>query len=179
MEPFTSTNKAIWEAVMKALRALGVAFLLAVVPLVSFAQQANNKELNPWIDCGIGAMIFDETGWAAAISNVIWDLGTTAVISNVSSQNTCNSKKAKTALYIGTTYANLSEETVKGDGKHLHAMLDIAGCQAAAHDATIEALRSDFARYVRDASYTAKSKAVKAEEFYDMVQKSLQSECRV
>jgi hypothetical protein len=163
---------------MKALRALGITLLLAAVPLASFAQQANRKELNPWIDCGIGAMIFDETGWAAVISNIIWDLGTTAVISDQSSQNTCNSKKAKTAMYIGATYANLSEETVKGDGKYLHAMLDIAGCDVAAHEAVIGSLRSDFGQYVSEADYAAKSRAAKAEDFYDLVQKSMQGACR-
>jgi hypothetical protein len=163
---------------MKALRAFGITLLLAAVPLASFAQQANRKELNPWIDCGIGAMIFDETGWAAVISNIIWDLGTTAVISDQSSQNTCNSKKAKTAMYIGVTYANLSEETVKGDGQHLRAMLDIAGCDAASSQVVIGSLRSDFARYVGEADYAAKPKAVKAEDFYGMVQKSVQGSCR-
>src|ERR1700716_1537447 len=100
------------------LQKLAVAFLLAAVTMVGMAQGKPKKELNPWIDCGIGAMIFEETTWAAVSSNIIWDLGTTAVISDQSSQNNCNSKKAKTALYIGATYANLSEETVKGDGKH-------------------------------------------------------------
>jgi hypothetical protein len=161
---------------MKALRSLSFVLFLAVPMLCS--AQSQKKELNPWIDCGIGAMIFDETGWAAAISNVIWDLGTTAVTSDLSSQNTCNSKKARTALYIGTTYANLSEETVKGDGKHLRAMLDIAGCQPAAHDSVIGALRADFATQVGDAGYAAKSQSQKAEAFYDMVEKSVQGECR-
>ena len=163
---------------MKAVRLVAITLVMAAVPLLSFAQ-AQKKDLNPWIDCGIGAMIFDETGWAAAISNVIWDLGTTAVISDYSSQNTCNSKKAKTAMYIGTTYANLSEETVKGDGQHLRAMLEIAGCDAAAHDAAIGSLRSEFAQYVNDAAYVSKSKAAQAEDFYGMVQKSVQGACRV
>lgn len=163
---------------MKVLKSLAVAMLLMAVSFSSFAQE-KKKDLNPWIDCGIGAMIFDHTDWAAAISNVIWDLGTTAVTSDVSSQNTCNSKRAKMAFYIGATYANLSEETVKGDGKYLHAMLDIAGCDASTQEAVIGSLRSDFARYVSRVDYAGMSKAAKAEGFYDLVQKSAQGVCRV
>jgi hypothetical protein len=162
---------------MKVIKAIAITLLLASVSTVSFAQE-KKKVLNPWIDCGIGAMIFEDIGWAAAISNVIWDLGTTAVTSDQSSQNTCNSKTAKTALYIGTTYANLSEETVKGDGRHLRAMFEIAGCQAASHDGAIGSLRSEFAQYLSVDANAAKSQAVKAEDFYNLVQKSLPSDCR-
>ena len=157
---------------MKILRVVAIALLL--IPAVSFAQ-AQRKELNPWMDCGIGAMLFDETSWAAVISNVIWDLGTTAVISDYSSQHTCNSKKAKTALYIGTVYANLAEELAKGDGKHLRAMLDIRGCTVAAHQPILSGARSEFARSLRDASYAAKPTVTKAEEFYNMIEAQISS----
>jgi hypothetical protein len=150
---------------------LAVAFVLAAVPLFANAQQ--KKELNPWIDCGIGAMIFEDITWAAVISNVIWDLGTTAVTSDQSSQNTCNSKKAKTAMYIGVTYANLSEETVKGDGKHLHAMLDIMSCAPAAQDNIIGSIRASFGQYLRDGAYETKSATAKAEDFYNIVQSTV------
>lgn len=163
---------------MKTLKAAAIALLLAALPLCASAQ--NKKDLNPWIDCGIGAMVFDNgPSWAAVISNIIWDLGTTAVISNVSSQDGCKSAKAKTALYIGTTYANLSEETVKGDGKHLHAMLEIAGCNPSAHDGVIGSLRSEYAQYMSDAGTAAKSKAIQAQDFYGFVQKATQGACSV
>ena len=41
-------------------------------------------DINPWKHCGIGAMIFDDNGAAAAISNIIWDLGTTALSTKIS-----------------------------------------------------------------------------------------------
>ncbi|MFT6992708.1 MAG: hypothetical protein ACJASL_004709, partial [Paraglaciecola sp.] len=49
---------------------------LSLTSTHSFAQDAEVK-LNPWQDCGLGAMVFPDNGVAAAISNVIWDLGTT------------------------------------------------------------------------------------------------------
>lgn len=153
---------------MKALKIAALALLMAAVPMVGSAQD-KKKTLNPWIDCGIGAMIFDETGWAAVSSNVIWDLGTTAVTSDQASQNTCNSRKAQMATYIGATYANLSEEAVKGEGKHLHAMLDIMSCEPAARRDIIGSIRKDFAQYLGDAGYVAKPANAKAEDFYNIV----------
>src|ERR671915_438621 len=148
---------------MKLLKGLAVLLLLAALPMTGMAQK--KKELNPWIDCGIGAMIFTETTGAAVVSNVIWDLGTTAVTSDQSSQNTCNSKKAQTALYIGVNYASLSEETAKGDGKHLQAMLDVMGCTAAREE-IIAGTRAQFGQYLGSADYAQKSAAAKAEDFY-------------
>lgn len=163
------------EGAVKILRA--VAVMLLLVPAWSVAQDQNQpkKVLNPWIDCGIGAMLFTETGWAAAISNIIWDLGTTAVISDQSSQHTCNSKKAQTAAYIGTVYANLSEEMAKGDGQHLRAMLDLRGCSPAAHPAILAGLRPEFARSLSDAEYGAKSSMAKAADFYDLLEREISS----
>jgi hypothetical protein len=167
---------------MKLLK-FAVVFLLAAVPMLASAQ-AKKKELNPWIDCGIGAMLFEEVTWAAVSSNIIWDLGTTAVISDQSSQNTCNSKKAKVALYIGATYANLSEETAKGDGKHLHAMLDILSCEPAAHGSIISSIRSDFGQSLREPGYGVKTSNAKAEDFYNIVQSTVSAagyaqQCRI
>ena len=71
---------------MQRILAVVAIILLAALPMTGMAQK--KKELNPWIDCGIGAMIFTETNWAAVISNVIWDLGTTAVISGNSTDTT-------------------------------------------------------------------------------------------
>jgi hypothetical protein len=163
---------------MKVLKGLAVLLLLGALPVTGMAQ--SKKELNPWIDCGIGAMIFTETDWAAAISNVIWDLGTTAVTSDQSSQNTCNSKKAQTALYIGVNYASLTEETAKGDGKHLRAMLDIMGCDAAAQGGVISSVRSGFSQYLQGSDYVVKTSAAKAEDFYNIVQASGSAgQCRI
>jgi hypothetical protein len=151
--------------------------IIAFIPTVSYAAASDNKKtLNPWTDCGIGAMIFDNTTWAAAISNVIWDLGSTAVTSNMSSQNTCSGKNAKVAMLIGTTYANLEEETVKGNGQNIHAMLNIMNCDPAAHESIISSIRNEFGQSLRDASYSDKSSLVKAEEYYNLVQAKVSGE---
>lgn len=166
---------------MKSMKAIAVGVLLAAVPMLGIAQ--SKRELNPWIDCGIGAMIFEETTWAAVSSNVIWDLGTTAVISDQSSQHTCNSKKAKMALYIGATYASLADETAKGDGRHLRAMLDIMGCESASQAGIIASVRSGFAQHLREVGTAAKVPSAQAEDFYNIVNSTVSGnyaqQCRV
>jgi len=152
---------------MKIVRGLAAAVLLVAMPPTGFAQEM--KKLNPWVDCGIGAMLFKETTWAAVSSNIIWDLGTTAVISNASSPETCESARAKTALYIGVNYASLTEETAKGGGKHLDAMLEVMGCEATSHAAIIASVRTEFTRYLRGSDYVTKVPAARAEDFYNIV----------
>lgn len=164
---------------MNKIKTLAAALLLMAfsVPTVATAAETITvKSLNPWTDCGIGAMIFTNTGWAAAISNVIWDLGTTAVISNVSSQNTCGSSNAKVAMFIGTTYANLEDETVKGNGQHLQAMLNIMSCDPASHQSIIHSVRSDFGQSISNADYNQKDTLAKAEEYYNLVQAKVTGE---
>ena len=48
---------------------------------------------NAYVQCGIGAAIFKNNKTAAIISNIIWDLGTTAISSQTSSPETCEGKK--------------------------------------------------------------------------------------
>ncbi len=147
--------------------------LLAGMGGTAFADNgkaANSKTLNPWVDCGIGSMIFTDTGWAAAISNVTWDLGSTAVTSNLSSQNTCGSKTAKMAMLIGTTYANLEEETVQGGGHNMTAMLNVASCKPAAQTGIIQAVRADFVQSLQNPERVAMSEQAKAEAYYNLVQ---------
>lgn len=149
---------------------------LGLMVSVALPTTAKAEGLNPWVDCGIGAMIFSNLPVGAVISNVIWDLGTTAVTSAGVSKNTCEGKRAKTAMFIGATYANLEDETVKGNGQHMHAMLNIMSCKASAHDGIIQSVRSDFAKSLQSASYAGKSMPQKAEEYYNIVQAKVTGE---
>ncbi|WP_281556391.1 DUF3015 family protein [Thalassomonas sp. RHCl1] len=134
-------NKTILSALM-----VGTLAASAAMP----AAAANDKSLNAWQDCGIGAIIFPANGTAAAISNIIWDLGTTAVTSNASSQNSCSGEKAKTAMFIQATMPVLEQEVAVGEGEYVTAMLELRGCEAASHSAIINAVREDFAQKEND-----------------------------
>jgi hypothetical protein len=180
---------------MRFVHALALTCALSAAPMLAFGQgsgppggagpqaqpaapapAAKTKQLNPWIDCGIGALIFDEAGWAAAISNIIWDWGITGTTSAGLSPHTCNSKNAKTAHFIGVNYAVLAEETSRGDGRHLRAMLEILGCDARAHREIVSSIRSEFGPYLRQAGYLQRSPNAKAEGFYDLVQSAVSGE---
>lgn len=156
---------------MKSIKRLAyslVALSLAL-PAASNAEESGQK-LNPWTDCGIGAMVFSDIKPAAAISNVIWDLGTTAVTSAGASENTCSGKREVTAArFINNSYANLEEETIKGDGQHLHAMLDIVGCESAAHQQIIGAVRAEFSNTLKSDAYLESSTQDKAQSYYSIV----------
>lgn len=161
---------------MKKLYTLCFAFLVAIsIPTISTA--AEETEMNAWADCGIGAMLFKKNETAAIISNLIWDLGTTALTSMVSSKGACQGQDAVAALFIYRAYTNLEEDTVRGNGKHVTAVLGILGCESASHGNLINAVRSDFVGIVSDPAYTEKTTLTKAKEYYNIVQSNIAGKC--
>ncbi len=128
---------------------------------------------NPYADCGIGAAIFQDIHWAAAISNVIWDLGTTAITSATASPETCSGAKVETAKFILENYDNLAEQTAKGSGEHLTAMLNVMGCDAAAHGDIVMSVRQDMAPIVGNSQYSAQTTLEKASDMYDVVNQNI------
>jgi hypothetical protein len=140
--------------------------LVISMPSISFAGGKGDGSLNPWTECGIGAMIFSDTPWAAAISNVIWDLGTTATSTTSSSPGVCEGDTVKVAAFINETYNNVAEETAKGSGDHIVAALNILGCDSSAHDDITASLRTDFTSMVQDPAYSSKTNSQKAETYY-------------
>ncbi len=122
---------------------------------------------NPYSDCGIGAALFSKGPvWAAVTSNVIWDIGSTAITSATMSPETCNGSKVKTAQFIIDNYDNLAEETALGQGEHLTAMLTVRGCQASAHPTIVQSIRKDMIGNVTAASYSTLSDVEKATQYY-------------
>lgn len=138
----------------------------AIVAAAFVATPAKANDLNPWQDCGLGAMVFPENGAAAAISNIIWDLGTTAVSSNVSSQENCKGANVKTAMFIQQTFPVLEQEIAQGEGEYVAAMLNVRGCEANAHADIVTAIRKDF----------ADKPAVNAQSLYNIVESKVSSD---
>ena len=133
---------------------------------------------NPFSDCGIGAAIFKSDA-GASISNVIWDLGTTAVTSALSSPETCEGNKVVAAEFIYETYAALEEQTAKGQGKNLTAVLEIMQCDEQSHAGLISDIRSDFVELVSVDNYSDMTNLKRAENFYNMVSTHTASVCGV
>ncbi|MBR9868199.1 MAG: DUF3015 domain-containing protein [Oceanospirillales bacterium] len=152
------------------LSAAAIACVLSVTaPLASAANGPAGTGPNPFTDCGIGAALFKDTDWAAVTSNVTWDLGTTAVTSATMSPETCSARKMEAAQFILDSYENLAEETAKGQGENLSAMLDIFGCQQSQKNDVIMTVRADMAKIVGIESYSQQSNIDKASDYYNAV----------
>jgi len=145
-----------------------VATASVVVSLI-VSQQSFADDVNPWRDCGIGAAVFEDNGTAAAISNVLWDLGTTAVSSASSSKNSCSGANVESAKFIAESYESLAQETAVGEGAHLTALFEVLECNSDQHAAMAESVRGDFARLVSEARYETQSILEKAQAYHRIV----------
>ena len=131
------------------------------------ASAATQGNINPWQHCGIGAGIFDENGTAAALSNIIWDSGTTAVTSATMSPETCSSKEVEVARFVDETYEQLAMETAMGEGEHLTAALGLMNCGNGSSQEVVSQLRADLQQASATASYAEQGHADKAFQYYN------------
>lgn len=134
---------------------------------------------NPFTDCGIGAALFPNTHWAAVTSNVIWDLGTTAVTSATASPQTCSGKKVAAALFIQESYERLAEETAQGHGEHLATVLNIMECRGEHQAGAMVTTREAMASVVSQPSFGALPRIEKAARFYNAVEAAASKSCAV
>ncbi|WP_428503023.1 DUF3015 family protein [Roseateles sp.] len=120
-----------------------------------------------YTECGLGAMIAPNNSAVAAITNVTWDLGTTAISSNVSSADSCSGGKKKVAALLLNSYAQVETDLAKGEGEHLAALNVAAGCSAASQQAFSGNLRREFASLVAQPAYAAQGRMEKASALFD------------
>lgn len=130
---------------MKMISKVAVGVGIAVCCAGASAQMTDGKAgegPNPYSNCGIGGAIFPTVSWAAATSNVIWDLGTTAVSSATLSPETCNSKTVAMAEFIQGSYASLETDILKGRGDYLTGLSEVSGCSGEISAIYLGALRT-------------------------------------
>jgi len=152
----------------KVLKKSALALLGAVI--VTWAQPAMAREFaDIYTECGLGALIAPRNEAVAAVTNVTWDLGTTAISSNISSPATCAGGKAKTAAFIYDTYDSLETDLASGYGTHLDALMTLVGYESQAWQHLTQALRADFATRVADPTYTRQSRFEQAQALYDLL----------
>jgi hypothetical protein len=112
---------------------------IIALALFSTAPIAAQAGPNPFKDCGIGAALFTNTPWAAVTSNIIWDVGTTAVISATASPETCSGSSYTAAIFINETYESLEQDLIQGEGEYINTLASIMSCDAdTAAEMTIE-----------------------------------------
>lgn len=146
--------------------------IVAAMLAASVSVQAQDKKAagsgpSPYADCGIGAALFTENKTLAVTSNVIWDLGTTAITSATASPETCNGKKVAVATFILESYDNLAEDTARGEGKHLTALLNLMEVSADNKPAVIAQLRANMAQNLTQPTYAGADKVGKATIFFN------------
>lgn len=161
-------------------KAVVVSALLAMCQVSAFAEdaaKAPGSGPNPFSDCGIGAALFTDTKWAAVSSNVIWDVGTTAVTSATASPQTCNGKKLAAATFINDTYEKLVEDTARGQGQHLTSLLNILECDGSRHQLAIDEARSAMGTVVGRLDYATQDRTQKAAQYYGVIDSAVTRSC--
>lgn len=159
----------------KILNAVAVA-LLSSVSVAALAQGKAGEGPNPYTDCGIGAALFGDTHWAAVTSNVIWDLGSTAITSATLSPQTCSGKKIKAALFIRDTYEQLAEEVARGKGEHVASALDMFQCGTGREAAAAE-VRNVLGRAAAEADYAQQPHLERAGRLYNIFESAARNSC--
>lgn len=158
---------------MKVSNAL-TATLFAVASLAASQTASARDFADIYTDCGLGALIAPSNGAVAAVTNVTWDLGTTAVSSNISSADTCaggKEKAQKSAAFIVQSYAQLEQDLARGEGEHLTALVAMAGCSGASHAAVAAGLREDLAVRAAAPGYSAATRFEHAKGMYEGLSK--------
>ncbi|MBX2834437.1 MAG: DUF3015 domain-containing protein [Micavibrio sp.] len=146
---------------------LALAAIIIALPTAAKAGEVGTGP-NPYTDCGIGAALFTSPDyhWAAVLSNVIWDLGTTAVTSAVSSPETCSKSKVHTAALILETLPEMEKDVAMGEGEYVLALAETMGCSST--DGLAASMRQGYAGVVSDASYDAKNDIERATAMYNV-----------
>lgn len=137
--------------------------MVVLAASVLFAPQVQAREFaDIYTECGLGAIIAPNNDAVAAITNVTWDLGTTAVSTNISSPESCNGGKAKTAAFIGKSYDDLELDIASGEGKYLDTLATMI-------TKDMVDIRAEFSELVASNEYAKMSKVEKVEKLYNIV----------
>ncbi len=146
-----------------------------MVTLAVFAQPALARSFGEiYKECGLGGMIFTDNGDAAAVSNIVWDSGTTAISSNITTPDSCKGGQARMAAFINESYEAIEEDLASGEGTYLDTLMVLAGVDEVNKDQLAAAIRVNFAGIVADAGYTDQSRVEKSEALYGLVYKLIE-----
>lgn len=150
-------------------RILMTAAVALAVALPGQAADRDREFADIYTECGLGAIIAPRNAAVAAVTNVTWDSGTTAISSHATTPESCQGGQASAAAFILDAYPSLEQDLARGDGEHLVALMRIAGCDASVHPELAMALRAGFSGVVEDAGYSERSDYEHAETLYDLL----------
>lgn len=164
-----------------------LAYAVAAASVLSMSSvHAQDRDFGQiYTDCGlgglIGAQIEDKStsNVMAIITNVTWDLGTTAISSNLTTPESCSNNKAQMAAFILETYPQIEADLAKGEGQHLTALLNVAGCDAKAHAQVAQGLRADLATSASADSYATQTRFEQAEVLHGQLSQRAAASCSI
>ncbi|MBS0371699.1 MAG: DUF3015 family protein [Proteobacteria bacterium] len=156
---------------------LSILAIATAASIPAFAAGEVGSGPNPYSDCGIGAALFKETAWAAATSNVTWDLGLTAITSATVSPETCTKRNIKAAMFIRDTYAQIVEDAARGNGEHLTAALEIFECSASKQHAAVNEVRSGMSNAVAKPGFNEQQHLEKAGQLFNIINDAARKNC--
>jgi hypothetical protein len=158
---------------IKVLHSAGATLAL----LLACAQPASAREFaDIYTQCGLGAIIAPNNDAVAAVTNVTWDSGTTAVSSDASSADSCKGGQKKTAALILEAYPQIERDLAAGTGKHLTALLAATGCKADTHASLAASLRSSLATKVGMPDYSSRSRYDLAQDLFEDVRQRVEGD---
>jgi len=134
---------------------------IAATMLISTTSQAR-EFADIYTDCGLGALIAPKSDAVAAVTNVTWDLGTTAISSNISSEDTCKGGQARVAAFINDSYENIEKDIVKGEGKYLDKLVQLS-------NANVSELRLKLSESMANNDYSTLTTYEKSEKLYNSI----------
>lgn len=129
-------------------------FGLLGLSLAVSAQASSERSFGQiYTQCGIGGLLTSPVPSPvkeplAVISNIVWDLGTTAITSNISSDGTCAGKPEKVAAFISNSYENLEKELAQGEGQYLDTLVSMTKPADTTKEAFVASIRSEFSQVV-------------------------------
>ncbi len=149
----------------------------AVAAVMAFAPQAQARDFGQiYTQCGLGGLIAGSVPVLAVITNITWDLGTTAISSEATTPEACHGGAAKTAAFINDAAPQLEQDLARGQGQHLAALLELSGCSAAAQPAITTALRGDLSAVLSAPGAASRTSYQQAEALYDLYTARLQAD---
>lgn len=155
------------------MKRLLMAFLFtgAMVASVSISYAGESKDLQGiYEECGIGGLLFPRWPVGASVSNFIWDYGSTASTSGLTTPDACKGGQAKLAAYIYNSYDSIEKDLAKGDGKYLDMLVILSEKTPEEKEIFVQDLRSRFREAVERKEYSSLNRLEKSKMVFAMVQ---------
>lgn len=121
-------------------------------------------------ECGIGGLLFPRWAAGASVSNFIWDYGSTASTSGLTTPDACKGGQAKLAAYIYKSYDSIEKDLAKGDGKYLDMLAILSEKTLEEKEIFVQDLRSRFREAVEKKEYSSLDRLEKSKMVFAMIQ---------